>query len=252
MITNHRAPTGGHVLDYRGLLRDRALALVGLALLAAHLVLALLHGAYFFCLRYGLDAWPRDPLFSLDSNTGFAQAFSSGQTLLLIALLLTLAQRTREVLYLALGAVFVLVLLDDALALNQLLGAPLASALGLVDRPHLLAQSAAEMLVYGALAVPVVALLSAGWLRASPSHRRAGAGFLALLALLAFFATVMDLVHLAFIRSFFGSRLVLELLEEGGEMGTLSAAMLLALALTRHLPASAPPAPAAAPTGVTI
>jgi hypothetical protein len=251
MIANHRASTG-HALDCSRLLRDRALALGGLVLLATHLVLALLHGAHFVCLRYGLDAWPRAPMFSLDSNAGLAQAFNSAQTLLLITLLLGLALRTREVLYLALGAVFVGVLLDDALALNQLLGAPLASALGLVDRPRLLAQSAAEMLVYGALALPVGALLGAGWLRASPPHRRAGAGFLALLALLAFFATVMDLVHLAFIKSFFGSRLVLELLEEGGEMVTLSAALLLALALARHLPASAAPAAGGAALSVRI
>jgi hypothetical protein len=211
----------------------------GLALLAANLVLVVLHGAYFVCLRYGIEAWPRDPIFSLDYNAGFAQAFNSAQTLLLVATLLWLAQRTRASLYLALGAVFFIVLLDDALAVNQLLGRPLVEALGLVDRPRLLAQSLAEMLVYLALAIPVVALLATGWLRACPRHRRAGAGFLGLLALLAFFATAMDLVHLAFIKSFFGSRLVLELLEEGGEMVTLSAALLFALGLARRLPQAA-------------
>ena len=100
------------------------------------------------------------------------------------------------------------------------------------------------MLVYGALAIPVSALLGVGWLRAGPRHRRAGAGFLGLLALLAFFATAMDLVHLAFIKSFSGSRLVLELIEEGGEMVTLSAALLLALALARgRSPAASRPHP---------
>ena len=236
MNMSDRASTGA-AREFSGLLQDRTLALCGLVLLAANLVLALLHGAWFVCLRYGLDAWPRDPMFSLNSNAGFAQAFSSAQTLLLIAVLLGLAQRTRALLYLALAAVFTVVLLDDALALNQLLGAPLADALGLVDRPRLLAQSLAEMLVYGALALPAVALLGIGWLRASATHRQAGTGFLALLGLLAFFATVMDLVHLAFIKSFFGSRLVLALIEEGGEMVTLSAALLLALARARHLPA---------------
>jgi hypothetical protein len=234
-------------------LRSRPLALRALGLLGVNLVLALLHGAYWICLRYGLEAWPRDPIFSLDSNAGFAQAFSSAQTLLLILLLLGLARRTGETLYLALGGVYVIVLLDDALALNQLLGSPLVRALGLVDHPRLMAQSLAEMLVYGALALPVALLLATGWLRAAPTHRRAGAGFVLLLALLAFFATVMDLVHLAFIKSFPGSRLVLELLEEGGEMATLSGTLLLALALTWLLPGSTPRyAPlAAADTGVS-
>jgi hypothetical protein len=228
-------------------LEDHTLLGSTLALLAANLVLVLLHSAYFFCLRNGLDAWPRDPIFSLNSNAGFAQAFNSAQTLALIALLLALAQRTREMLYLALAAVFVLVLLDDALALNQVLGAPLAGLLGLVDRPRLLAQSMAEMLVYAALGLPVLTLLCSGWRRAGPLHRRAGAGFLLLLGLLTFFATVMDLVHLAFIKSFRGSRLILEVAEEGGEMVTISAALLLALALARRLPptraAAALPAP---------
>jgi hypothetical protein len=225
----------------RTLAQDRLLVRSALVLLAANLALALLHGGYFVCLRYGLDAWPRDPIFSLASNTGFAQAFNSAQTLLLIALLLGLARRTREMLYLALAVVFVLVLLDDALAINQLLGSPLVRALGLVDHPRLLAQSLAEMLVYGALAVPVLALLGLGWLHASPAQRRAGAAFVLLLALLAFFATVMDLIHLAFIKSFRGSRLVLEVLEEGGEMATLSIALLLASrSRGRHHPLQQP------------
>ena len=46
----------------------------------------------------------------------------------------------------------------------------------------------------------------------------------------------MDLVHLAFIKSFRGSRLILEVAEEGGEMVTISAALLLALTLARRLP----------------
>ena len=215
--------------------RDRALTRGLLAVLALNLVLVALHGAHFVCLRYGLNAWPRDPLFSLDSNTGLAQLFNSCQTMLLIALLLRIGAQTRTAVYPALAAIFLFVLLDDALALNQLLGAPLAGALGLVDRPRLEAQSVAEMMVYGVLAPPLLGMLAVALLRAPAEHRRAGAGFVSLLALLAFFATVMDLVHLAFIKSFFGSRLVLEVAEEGGEMLTLSLALLLAL--SRELPA---------------
>jgi hypothetical protein len=218
-------------------LRDRALVNWLLALLAGNLVLVALHGAYFVCLRYGIEAWPRDPVFSLAANFGFAQLFSTAQTALLIGLLLWLGAQTREALYLALGAVFVIVLLDDALALNQVLGLPLAHALGLVDRPRLEAQSLAEMMVYGLLALPLLAVLAAAYRRAQPAHRTAGRGFLVLLSLLAFFATVMDLVHIAFIKSFSGSRLLLEVAEEGGEMLTLSLALMLALTLARQLPA---------------
>jgi hypothetical protein len=114
-------------------LRDRALVGWLLALLAGNLMLIALHGAHFVCLRYGLEAWPRDPAFSLAANFGFAQLFNSIQTVLLIRLLLSLRARTHETLYLALGAVFVIVLLDDALAFNQVLGEFLASALSLVD-----------------------------------------------------------------------------------------------------------------------
>ena len=129
--------------------------------------------------------------------------------------------------------------------MNQLLGEPLAGVLGLVDRPRLEAQSVAEMMVYGVLALPLLGMLATAFLRAPAEHRRAGAGFVLLLALLAFFATVMDLVHLAFIKSFFGSRLLLEVVEEGGEMLTLSLALMLALILSRQLLARR--APGAAP-----
>ena len=74
--------------------------------------------------------------------------------------------------------------------------------------------------------------------RSAPEHRAAGVGFLLLLALLAFFAIVMDLVHLAFINSFYASQLVLEVAEEGGEMLTQSLALMLALTLARRSPAS--------------
>ena len=222
----------------RDALRDRALVSWLLALLAGNFVLVALHTAYFGCLRYGLEAWPCDPAFSLAANFGFAQLFTSLQTMLLIGLLFRLAAATREALYLALGGVFVLVLLDDALAFNQVLGESLASALSLVDRPRLKAQSLAEMMVYGMLAVPLLAALAAAYLPAHPAHRTAGRGFLVLLALLTFFATAMDLIHLAFRTSFSGSRLLLEVAEEGGEMLTLSLALLLALTLARQLPVS--------------
>jgi len=228
-------------------LRDRALVGWLLALLCGNFVLVALHGAHFVCLRYALEAWPRDPVFSLAANFGFAQLFNSIQTVLLIGLLLWLRARTRERLYLALGAVFVIVLLDDALAFNQVLGEVLASALSLVDRPRLKAQSLAEMMVYGLLALPLLAALAAAYLRAPPAHRAVGRGFLLLLAILTFFATVMDLVHLAFIKSFSGSRLLLEVAEEGGEMLTLSLALLLALTLARQLPPVAVPKPVAIP-----
>src|SRR5918995_2318452 len=104
--------------DYPALLRcalrDRALMGWLLVLVAGNLVLVALHSAHFVCVRYGLEAWPRDPAFALAANFGFAQLFNSVQTMLLIGLLFWLAAQTREALYLALGAVFVIVLLDDA------------------------------------------------------------------------------------------------------------------------------------------
>jgi hypothetical protein len=56
-------------------------------------------------------------------------------------------------------------------------------------------------------------------------------GFALLAALLALFAIVVDLVHIAYMRAFSGSRLLFEVLEEGGEMATLSLAFAFAWAL---------------------
>ncbi len=222
------------------LLGDPALLRWLLGLLACNLALIVLHAAWYVCVRHGLDAWPRDPRFSLDSNAGLGQLFSSAQTLLLIGLLVSLARRTRQALYLALGAIFLVVLVDDAFAVNQVLGRPVAQALGLVDLPRIKAESLGEMMVYALVAVPLLAMVVTACARGTPEHRAAGIGFVLLLGMLAFFATVMDLVHLAFINSFYASQLVLEAAEEGGEMLALSLALLLALTLARRPPEIAP------------
>ncbi len=203
-------------------------------LLAGNVLLIVLHTAYYVCVRHGLDAWPGNPRFSLDSNVGFAQLFSSAQTLLLIGLLAQLARQTREILYLAFGAIFLLVLVDDAFAVNQAIGGLVVPALGLVDLPRVKAESLGEMMVYALVALPLLGMVAAACVKGAPEHRAAGIGFLLLLALLAFFATVMDLVHLAFINSFYASQLVLEVIEEGGEMLTQSLALMLALTLLRR------------------
>ncbi len=211
-----------------------------LGLLACNLLLIVLHGAYYVCVRHGLDAWPRDPRFSLDSNVGFGQLFSSAQTLLLIGLLVRLAWRTREMLYLVFGVIFLIVLVDDAFAVNQVLGRLVVPALGLVDLPRVKAESLGEMIAYALVAAPLLALVAGACARGTPEHRAAGLGFLALVIMLAFFATVMDLVHLAFINSFYASQLVLEVTEEGGEMLAQSLALMLALTLDRRPPGRVP------------
>jgi hypothetical protein len=221
------------------LLSEPALLRWLFGLLACNLLLVVLHAAYYVCVRHGLDAWPRDPHFSLESNVGFGQLFSSAQTLLLIGLLMRLAWQTRAALYLAFGAIFLIVLVDDAFAVNQVLGRLVVPALGLVDLPRIKAESLSEMLVYALVAVPLLAMVAAAYARGTPEHRAAGIGFLVLLIMLAFFATVMDLVHLAFINSFYASQLVLEVAEEGGEMLAQSLALLLALTLA-HRPAGRP------------
>jgi hypothetical protein len=220
-------------------LSDRALPRWLFGLLACNLVLIVLHTGYYYCVRHGLDAWPRDPRFSLASNVGLAQLFSSAQTVLLSLLLLQLARRTRERLYLALGAIFLIVLVDDAFAVNQMLGELVVPAFGLVDLPRIKAESLAEMLIYALVAAPLLGMVALAYARGAPEHRAAGLGFLALLAALTFFATAMDLVHLAFIKSFYASQLVLEVAEEGGEMLTQSLALMLALTLVRRPPGAA-------------
>jgi len=220
-------------MHYRTLLRraltEPALVRWLLGLIACNLVLIVLHTGYYYCVRHGLDAWPRDPRFSLDSNRGLGQLFSSAQTLLLIGLLLQLARQTREALYLAFAAIFLIVLIDDAFAVNQPLGSLVVRAFGLVDLPRIEAESLGEMAVYAMVALPLLGMLAAAYARGAPEHRAAGLGFLALLIALTFFATVMDLVHLAFINSFYASQLILEVAEEGGELLCGSLALMLAL-----------------------
>ena len=112
---------------------------------------------------------------------------------------------------------------------DQPLGSLVVRAFGLVDLPRIEAESLGEMAVYAMVALPLLGMLAAAYARGAPEHRAAGLGFLALLIALTFFATVMDLVHLAFINSFYASQLILEVAEEGGELLCGSLALMLAL-----------------------
>ncbi|MGQ0553490.1 MAG: hypothetical protein ACT4PU_09760 [Planctomycetota bacterium] len=190
---------------------------------ATFLRLLLLADALFIGLHLLLLATPllSSPLYSLETDRGYAEWFQYLKELWIVALLLLLLQRTRELGYLAWALLFAYLLSDDALKLHERWGYALGErwqlgpVLGL--RPDDLGEVAVCVLVGGSL------LLLIGWVhrRGSPAFRQASRSLLRLLVLLACFGVGLDLLGMTLERGSVAKHVV-GALEDGGEMIVMS------------------------------
>lgn len=144
--------------------------------------------------------------------------------------------RTPERAYLVWPPVFGYLLLDDAFSLHEKLGATLAERLGIPPRMGLLPRDFGEIAVLALAASASLLLVAAGYWRGSAAFRRTTRQTVAFLAVFAIFAVAVDAVHSV---ARVGPRLLdhtLAVLEDGGEMLTLSAlcACVVAPLLARH------------------
>ena len=214
---------------------DRPTVAVLSVLMLANAFFALLHLLRFLMIRLDIaagSALTGDSL-SLGMEWGYAEIFNYLQTLALVGLLAAIAMRTREALYLCWAAVFVLVAIDDALAIHQQFGSLLAAIVPLPPGLGLRPADLSELAVWAGGAAGLVLLLSLGFRRAAPAHREIGWYFACLFGLLLLFGFAVDMVHSLLNGTFFASSLVLELIEDGGEMVSISLACVLAVAVWR-------------------
>lgn len=221
---------------------DRAAMTVLRVLMLANALFALLHALRFGLLWLGAEPdgpWTHDRL-SLGMEWGYAEILKYCQTLALVGLLAATARRSRERLYGCWAAVFLLVAIDDALAIHQQFGSLLATLVPLPPRLGLRPANLGEVTVWLGGALGVVALLTFGFRRTAAAHREIGWYFAWLFGLLLFFGVAVDVVHSLMSGTFFGASLLLELIEDGGEMISISLACALAVAVWRatDLPAA--------------
>jgi hypothetical protein len=134
--------------------------------------------------------------------------------------------------YLAFVAIFVFVLLDDALELHERFGAQIATALEFRSFGGLRARDPAEVLVWIVVGIPLLGAAALAMARAPKEDRRNGVLLTGGLALLALFAVVADMAHEVLRNAFRGANDLFTLIEDGGEQITLS--LLCGLAILIH------------------
>jgi hypothetical protein len=117
-------------------------------------------------------------------------------------------------------ALFVVALLDDSLSLHENLGHQIGPVLGL-------SQQISEILVFGVMSlVPLIVMLR-GYRLSHGRDRRNAEAMLLGFGFLMFCAVVMDFVHSAVVKTYGRGDTALSLLEDGGELLSLTVTLLI-------------------------
>lgn len=190
---------------------------------------------YAYAEHYGV----RDSPFHGNVNFSFVdgsypEIYGYAKEALLTLLFVTVYARTRQVVYLALALLFAICALDDSLALHEAAGRLLAGTTGL-------SRSAGEFAGWCLLgSVPMLALVPA-YRRSDITSRYHAEAVLLGFAILLFFAIGMDVVHAVVQRYIRGFQTVLTIVEDGGELLTLTLLCMVSLAINRLAAESPPP-----------
>lgn len=160
--------------------------------------------------------------FLIDEELGYGEIFGYLKSLAIAAALFACYRRARAPAFAALAFAFAVIALDDSLRIHEFFGSLIAKGLALGPAFGLRAQDVGELMVWSALGAVVVSGLAYGYRRSNAAARSLASIFLSLLAVLVFFAVVADMLHIALAGWFRGAYRVGTVIEEGGEMLTLS------------------------------
>ena len=160
------------------------------------------------------------PLNSLERDRGHAEYFQYVKLYWLVILFAVLALRERALVHGAWAAVFAYLLADDAFSIHETYGARVTDALGLGAPLGLNATDLGELVVTGAAGGLLLLLVGSTYLAADDRALRRSRVVLALLAGLAFFGVVVDMVHSAVRETALAHPL--GTLEDAGEMLVVS------------------------------
>lgn len=172
----------------------------------------------------------------ITTEGGYPEIFNYAKTLALVLLLASLAWSNRRLIYVALTVVFTVILLDDSLAIHENFGAYLVWRFDIPKALGLRAQDFGELIIWAILGALLVPLIVAGIVRARPPHRGNGLALLVPFTVLLFCAVGVDQLYGSFGYSFFGASIILDSLEDGGEMIAITTCCAVAAALVRHGP----------------
>ncbi|WP_018984278.1 hypothetical protein [Salinimonas chungwhensis] len=167
------------------------------------------------------------PHFSLTRDRGYAEVFQYLKIFWIVCLLGILFIRFKALVLVAWAMIFSYMLLDDSLQIHESVGGYLVTMFDIQPAFRLRAQDFGELLVTAIAGIVLLSFLMVGYLKADKTFREISHRFLIILAGIAFFGIVVDMVHSMVP---WGYQLF-SIIEDGGEMFIMS----LALGYSFHL-----------------
>lgn len=207
-----------------------AFLVIDLLLIADNVVLAVLS-------KLGvIDGVPQ--AFKVAGDRSVPESFNYVKWTISAFMLLLTWRGTGRVLYLALAAVFAVMLADDLLMIHEQVGAILSGWTTIRLGPGLRTQDTGELAVFGIIAAICVMILAVPFRRSDGPDRWFATRYAMIFAALVVVAVLMDAVHQAVAGWMTGpltpyADFALALAEDGGEMFVASAAAALSIAAYR-------------------
>jgi len=205
-------------LNFQGRLPWKPAVILLLILLAADVAYVAMH------LRY-----PNARLFSLSAERSYSEVFQYMKEYWITGLLLLLAVRRQETVFVVWAALFGYLLVDDSRGLHERLGQALAGDDPLARVLGVRAQDIGELLVSGAAAAVFFAAIALAHRRASAGGRAESWCLVRLCIALAAFGIGVDIVHELLPPG--GSYSLIAILEDGGEMVVMTFILAFAFAV---------------------
>jgi hypothetical protein len=207
-------------------------------LIAAFLIVDLSAIAWFVLARLLDELEVRSDLYELEwlrmtADNSLPEWVNYLQLGILVLVFSRLARRRRVLLFAAFAWLFAVVLADDAFGIHETAGRFLADTLELPAPLGLRPHDVGELVAFAVLGLIVVSPLLLGLRRADPASRPTGMALLIPLGCLLLCAVVVDQLYHGYAHSFFGAGILLDVVEDGGEM--LAITVTLAVAIGEQL-----------------
>jgi hypothetical protein len=158
----------------------------------------------------------------------FIELFGYCKEVLIIVLAALAFFYRPNLVYIGYMALFVVALLDDSLSLHETIGHHISPVLGL-------SQQISEILVFGVMSLVPLAVMLYGYWYSSGLDRRNAEAMLIGFGLLMFCAVAMDFIHSMVMKAFGRGDTVFSLLEDGGELLSLTVILLIMVRVTQFV-----------------
>ncbi|PTL98916.1 MAG: hypothetical protein DA407_17255 [Bacteroidetes bacterium] len=175
---------------------------------------------YLIYIRIQFD-WSLADLFMINNDNGYPEVFQYFKYFIVILILFYLIIKKQGIGYIAWLLLFILLLLDDSMRLHEGFGTWAVEKFNYSPMFGLRAHDLGELTYVAFFGSILLFFLVFGYLKGDSKHRKINIDLGLLFALFLFFGVAMDMIDQLFEYNRY-SHLILVLIEDGGEMITLS------------------------------